>query len=312
MKIGIGLPNQIRDVRPGVLPEWARRAEEAGFSTLGSVGRIAYPGVMDTVALAAAAGATSRIGLLSTVLLGPVWPPLLVAKEAASIDGVSGGRLTLGVGLGGRPDDFVVKGLGARGTGRRLDEDIETYRKVWRGEVPDGCDNPLVPAGTREVPLLFGGGVPASFERVARSGQGYIGASLPPAMVGPAFEGVREAWLRAGRKGSPYLVAIAYFAVADRKRAPTGSTTTTRRPVPRPPSCSPPRSGAGPSRSRKWSGPSRASAPTNWSSTRPATTSTRWHAWPRSFSRPLRPAHCRRAPPDPAGQRAGRGAAAFG
>ncbi|QIQ02123.1 LLM class flavin-dependent oxidoreductase [Streptomyces liangshanensis] len=215
MKIGIGLPNQIRDVRPGVLPEWARRAEEAGFSTLGSVGRIAYPGVMDTVALAAAAGATSRIGLLSTVLLGPVWPPLLVAKEAASIDGVSGGRLTLGVGLGGRPDDFVVKGLGARGTGRRLDEDIETYRKVWRGEVPDGCDNPLVPAGTREVPLLFGGGVPASFERVARSGQGYIGASLPPAMVGPAFEGVREAWLRAGRKGSPYLVAIAYFAVAD-------------------------------------------------------------------------------------------------
>ncbi|MFF2525134.1 LLM class flavin-dependent oxidoreductase [Streptomyces liangshanensis] len=215
MKIGIGLPNQIRDVRPGVLPEWARRAEEAGFSTLGSVGRIAYPGVMDTVALAAAAGATSRIGLLSTVLLGPVWPALLVAKEAAGIDGVSGGRLTLGVGLGGRPDDFVVEGLGARGTGRRLDEDIEAYRKVWRGEVPDGCDNPLVPAGTREVPLLFGGGVPASFERVARSGRGYIGASLPPAMVGPAFEGVREAWLRAGRKGSPYLVAIAYFAVAD-------------------------------------------------------------------------------------------------
>ncbi|MEU3080408.1 MULTISPECIES: LLM class flavin-dependent oxidoreductase [Streptomyces] len=65
MKIGIGIPNQIRDVKADVIPEWARRAEDAGFSTLGSVGRIAYPGVMDTVALAAAAGATSRIGLIS-------------------------------------------------------------------------------------------------------------------------------------------------------------------------------------------------------------------------------------------------------
>jgi alkanesulfonate monooxygenase SsuD/methylene tetrahydromethanopterin reductase-like flavin-dependent oxidoreductase (luciferase family) len=215
VKIGIGLPNQIRNVRSTVIPEWARRAEDAGFSTLGTVGRIAYPGVMDTVALAAAAGATSRIGLLSTVLLGPVWPAALLAKEAANIDGVSGGRFTLGVGLGGRPDDFVVDGLGARGTGKRLDQDIETYKRVWRGEAPAGCDNPLVPEGTREVPLLFGGGVPASFERVARSGQGYIGGSVPPAMIGPAFDGVRAAWADAGREGAPYLVAIAYFAFAD-------------------------------------------------------------------------------------------------
>jgi alkanesulfonate monooxygenase SsuD/methylene tetrahydromethanopterin reductase-like flavin-dependent oxidoreductase (luciferase family) len=215
VKIGIGLPNQIRNVRSTVIPEWARRAEDAGFSTLGTVGRIAYPGVMDTVALAAAAGATSRIGLLSTVLLGPVWPAALLAKEAANIDGVSGGRFTLGVGLGLRPDDFVVDGLGPRGTGKRLDQEIEIYKSVWRGEVPAGSDNPLVPEGTREVPLFFGGGAPASFERVARSGQGYVGGSLPPAMVGSAFDGVRAAWKDAGRDGAPYLVAIAYFAFAD-------------------------------------------------------------------------------------------------
>jgi hypothetical protein len=57
MKIGIGLPNQVRDVRPTVIPEWASQAEKAGFSTLGTVGRFAYPGVMNTVALAAAAPA---------------------------------------------------------------------------------------------------------------------------------------------------------------------------------------------------------------------------------------------------------------
>jgi alkanesulfonate monooxygenase SsuD/methylene tetrahydromethanopterin reductase-like flavin-dependent oxidoreductase (luciferase family) len=89
--------------------------------------------VNDTVALAAAAGATSRIGLLSHVLLGPTWPPPLLAKELAGIDGVSGGRLMVGIGLGGRPDDFVVEGLGPRGLGKRMDHDLAVYREIWRG-----------------------------------------------------------------------------------------------------------------------------------------------------------------------------------
>lgn len=215
MKVGIGLPNQVRDVRPTVIPEWAAAAEQAGFSTLGSVGRIAYPGVMDTVALAAAAGATSAIGLLSGVLLGPVWPPVLLAKEIAGIDGISGGRLTLGVGIGGRADDFVADGHGKRDRGKRFDRDLEVYRDVWRGSpVGDGA-NAAVPRGTREVPLLFGAMAPAAFERMARWGQGYIGASLPPQMVAGAFDSARKAWQEAGRAGSPRLVAITYFAFGD-------------------------------------------------------------------------------------------------
>ena len=214
MQIGIGLPNQVRDVRPAVIPEWASRAEKAGFSTLGTVGRIAYPGVMDTVALAAAAGATSTIGLLPTVLLGPVWPPVLLAKEAAGIDGVSGGRLTLGLGLGGRADDFVVEGLGPRGLGKRLDRDLEVYLRVWRRERV-GKSKPAVPARTRPVPLMFGGFVPTALDRMARWGEGYIGPSMPAAMVANAFESARTAWRNAGREGSPRLVAIAYFAFGD-------------------------------------------------------------------------------------------------
>ncbi|MFF4902806.1 LLM class flavin-dependent oxidoreductase [Streptomyces sp. NPDC001068] len=218
MKIGIGLPNQVRDVRPGTVPVWARTAEEAGFSSLASLGRIAYPGVMDTVALAAAAGATREIALISTLLLAPVWPAVLLAKEVAGIDAVSGGRLTLGLGLGGRADDFVVEGCGPRGTGKRLDQDIETYRAVWRGEALPGCENPAVPAGTREVPMLFGGTAQASFDRAARKGRGYIGPSAPPAALGPAFERARTAWTAAGREGTPYLVALAYFVLGDEDR----------------------------------------------------------------------------------------------
>ena len=215
MKIGIGLPNQVRGTRPAVIPEWAARSERAGFSTLGTVGRIAYPGVMDTVALAAAAAATTSIGLVSTVLIGPAWPPVLLAKETADIDAVSGGRLTLGLGVGIRPDDFVVDGLGISGRGRRFDRDLGVYRDVWNGEPIGGGPSIAVTSGARQIPLLLGGMVPASFERMALWGTGYIGAAVPAPMIAPAFEAARAAWASSGREGSPYLLAVAFFALGD-------------------------------------------------------------------------------------------------
>lgn len=218
MKIGIGLPNQVRNVRPSVIPEWAAAAEEAGFSTLGTLGRVAYPGVMDTVALAAAAGATSRIGLLSSVMLATVWPGGLLAKEAAGIDGVSGARLTLGVAVGIRPDDFVTEGHGPSGRGKRFDRDLQLYRDIWQGKPVGGGPNPAVPEGTREVPLLFGAVAPAAFDRMARWGQGYIGGSVPPELVAGSFDSAREAWRKAGREGSPWLVGLAYFALGDKEQ----------------------------------------------------------------------------------------------
>jgi alkanesulfonate monooxygenase SsuD/methylene tetrahydromethanopterin reductase-like flavin-dependent oxidoreductase (luciferase family) len=215
VKIGIGIPNQVRNVDPKIVGPWASAAEEAGFSTLGTVGRIAYPGVADTVTLAVAAGATSRIGLFSNVLLGPPWPAALLAKEIAGIDGASGGRLTLGLGIGGREDDFVVDGLPMKGLGKRMDADLEVYRSVWAGEPVGGGSNPAVPAGTRQVPLMFGGMAPAALARMAKHGLGYVGASVPPAMVAGTFDGARAAWKAAGRDGEPKLTAIAYFAFDD-------------------------------------------------------------------------------------------------
>ena len=215
MKIGIGIPNQVRNVNAAVLPAWAARAERAGFSTLGTVGRVAYPSVMDTVALAAAAGATSTIGLLSNVAVAPVWPGTLFAKEIASIDGVSGGRLTLGIGVGGRPDDFVAEGFGPSDRGRRMDQDLATYRSVWNGDPVGGGANPAVPSGTRQIPLLFGAGSPRALKRMAEHGDGYVAPSVPAAMAGQTFDAARAAWQAAGRDGEPRLVAIAYFALGD-------------------------------------------------------------------------------------------------
>ncbi|MGC0421754.1 LLM class flavin-dependent oxidoreductase [Embleya sp. AB8] len=221
MHIGIGLPNQVRNVTASIIPRWAARAEQAGFSTLATTGRYAYPGVNDTVTLAAAAGATTTIGLLSAVLLAPTWPAALLAKEIAGIDGVSGGRLTLGIGVGSREDEFTVPGHGLRGRGARLDSDLATYRDVWGGEPVGNGPNPAVPSGTRQVPMLFGGYSTPTLNRMVRWGEGYIGGSLPAAMTAAAFEAAKRAWRAAGRQGAPKLVALAYFALGDTE---TGQT----------------------------------------------------------------------------------------
>src|SRR5258708_18234723 len=208
MKIGIGLPNQVRGTLPTVIPGWAAGAEQAGFATLGSFGRWASPGVRDTVALAAAAAATTSIGLLSNIIIGPAWPPVLLAKETSSIDAISGGRLTLGLGVGIRPDDFVVDGLGLGARGQRFDQDLGIYRDVWNGEPVGGGPNPAVTPRARQIPLIFGGAAPAAFERVARWGIGYIGTSIPAPLVAPCFEATRCAWSKAGREVSPRLRSI--------------------------------------------------------------------------------------------------------
>ncbi|MGH3253059.1 MAG: LLM class flavin-dependent oxidoreductase [Trebonia sp.] len=215
MKIGIGIPNQVRNMRPSVVPAWARLAEEAGFASLTTVGRVAYPGLSDTVALAAAAAVTSRVELISGVLLATTWPGSLLAKELAGIDGVSGGRLTVGLGVGQRPDDFIAEGYGVKGRGARMDRDLEAYRDIWRGEPVGDGPNPAVPTGTRQIPMLFGGFAPAAMDRMARWGEGYIGGSVPAPMAAPAFDSARDAWRRAGREGAPRLVALAYFALGD-------------------------------------------------------------------------------------------------
>lgn len=213
MKFGMGLPNQIRNVDPAIIPDWATRTEKAGFCTLASAGRFAYPGLADTVALAAAAAVTSGIELISDVLLAPSWPAALLAKELAGIDALSGGRLTVGVGIGSRQEDFPVDGLPAKGLGRRMDADLAVYRDIWSGKPFGESANPVVPEGTRQVPMLFGGVVEASFARMAKWGTGYLGAAMPAFMVAESFGRARAAWTEAGREGRPRLVANVSYAV---------------------------------------------------------------------------------------------------
>jgi alkanesulfonate monooxygenase SsuD/methylene tetrahydromethanopterin reductase-like flavin-dependent oxidoreductase (luciferase family) len=119
-------------------------------------------------ALSAAAGATERISLMTNILLAPIYSPVLLAKTAASIDQISGGRLTLGLAPGGRPDDYEVAGRDFHRRGRNFDHALEVMHQVWRGEALAQDSSPASPTPTRDerVPILLGGNSGKTIERM--------------------------------------------------------------------------------------------------------------------------------------------------
>jgi alkanesulfonate monooxygenase SsuD/methylene tetrahydromethanopterin reductase-like flavin-dependent oxidoreductase (luciferase family) len=208
MDVAIGLPNAVPGTSGQQLTEWARRAESRGFSSLGTIDRFAYGNYEPLTALAAAAAVTERIGLCTSVLLAPLRAnATALAKQALSVQALSGGRLTLGVGLGGRDDDYALAGIPMEGRGATLDAMLERMQAAWAGDDlgPD-VEPPTV---------VVGGGVEASFERAARFGAGWIAGGSGPDEFASAAEKVKAAWAAAGREGAPRLMGLAYYALGD-------------------------------------------------------------------------------------------------
>jgi len=220
MDIGIGLPNTL-DIPGTAIVDWARRAEERGFTTLATIDRIVYPNYDSLTTLAVAAGATGRIGLFTDILLAPVYQPVLLAKVTASLDAMSGGRLTLGLGVGGRPDDFAAMDRPFNRRGRLMDETLDLLHRSWAGESVTGDDFPVgpAPAAGNRVSVLVGGTSDAAIARVVKYGEGWTMGGGSAAMAGPLIERVRKEWREAGREGEPRIAALAYFGLGDDDRS---------------------------------------------------------------------------------------------
>jgi alkanesulfonate monooxygenase SsuD/methylene tetrahydromethanopterin reductase-like flavin-dependent oxidoreductase (luciferase family) len=216
MDISIGLPNTL-DVPGPFLVDWARLAEERGFTSLGTLDRIVYPSFDSLTALSAAAGATTRIGLLTGILLAPLYPPVWLAKATASLDAISGGRLTLGLGVGGREDDFVAVGRSLEGRGALMDEALDVLQRSWAGQNVTGGEFPVgpPPADGNRVRLLIGGSSDAAVRRTVQYGEGWIAGGGGPEAAAPMIARIRDAWSRAGREGEPRIAALAYFGLGD-------------------------------------------------------------------------------------------------
>jgi alkanesulfonate monooxygenase SsuD/methylene tetrahydromethanopterin reductase-like flavin-dependent oxidoreductase (luciferase family) len=216
MDIGIGLPATIPGVEARAVLEWARRADAGPFSSLGVIDRVVYPNFEPLISLAAAAAATERIRLMTTVVLAPLRNAGLLAKQAASLDAISGGRLTLGLGVGGREDDFRAAPAPYEGRGKRFEEQLALMKRIWSGrplaEDLGSVGPPPARAGGPE--LLLGGYVPAPIQRVGEWADGFIsGGVADPGQARRLYEIAEASWKAEGRSGRPRFVGAVYYGL---------------------------------------------------------------------------------------------------
>lgn len=216
MRIALGLPSRVASASGEMMLEWITRAEVGPFSSVVVTDRVVSQALEPLSVLAMAAGATKRIGLMTSVVIGPTRETTLLARQAATIDTLSGGRLTLGVGIGVRKNDYLASGTDFHRRGRSSEQQYELLRKLWSGEMlsPDtGVIGP--PAVRRSGPeLLIGGYVPAIVERIAKWGDGYMapGGGEPEAML-KTWRNILQSWKVHGRAGQPRWVGASYFAL---------------------------------------------------------------------------------------------------
>lgn len=195
----------------GAVAAEARAAEDAGYDGVATGEHLFFHGPVANgfITLAAAAGATSRIRLLSSLTLLPLYPAALAAKLAATLDQVSGGRFDMGVGVGGEhPPEFVAAGVEVTQRGARADEALDVMKRLWSGERVDFDGRfttvpgltlepgPVQPGGP---PLWLGGRRPAAIRRAGRFADVWMPYMYSPEQVATSLAEVRAAAEAAGR-----------------------------------------------------------------------------------------------------------------
>ena len=218
MKIGLCFPYAKGDLTRDLTLEWFRRVDEGPFSSL-SCGERVVGSSVDMMALTAAAAAvTKRVRIVPTLYVLPMHSAIHVAKHAATLDLLSGGRTTVTVGIGGRMHDYRCMEREPVRRYARLDEQVAEIKRIWAGELPfEGTEavgpQPVQAGGP---PILAGVTGPKGIARAAQwadgiyswSGNG-VGEELRTQL-----DRVDAAWDAAGRSTAPQKVAGFWFSLA--------------------------------------------------------------------------------------------------
>ena len=217
MKIGMNLPVMVPGLDRATILEWARRIDAGPYSSLAAGERITFPNPEIMVTLAAAAAVTERVRIALTVIVLPLHSPVLIAKQVATLDVISSGRVTLGLGVGARIEDYRAVDAAFGGNRlRRMEEQIARMRRVWAGEnVVEGALRPVEPLPVQPggPELLAGALAPQSIRRAARWADGLCGFSFGPSAqeIELAYDTARRAWSDAGREKPPRLVMSFWY-----------------------------------------------------------------------------------------------------
>ncbi|MEX2547989.1 MAG: LLM class flavin-dependent oxidoreductase [Chloroflexota bacterium] len=218
MELGIGLPGYLGTaVDPPLVLEWARRADEAGFAAVSAHDRPDHDTWDPLITLAAVAPLTRRVRLVTTVLILPARDAGLVAMQSAAIDAISGGRFELGVGLGGREQDYTALGSDMAGRGRRFERQLRRIDEAWRRSIEHGDESGVLgppPVQRPRPPIRVGGYQPDALKRAVTLGDGYIFGVAGVAAMRAKIPEIRAAYRAAGRPDLP-IGGLAYFAATD-------------------------------------------------------------------------------------------------
>src|SRR5262245_14042698 len=213
------MPYMERGYTRGTTLEWCRRIDAGPFSSLSCGERITSYTQDMRVVLAAAAALTSRVRILPSLYVLPMHPPALAAKEIATLDVLSGGRVTVTVGIGGREIDYRALGQPFARRYERLDEGVALMKRVWAGEPPCAGADPVGPLPVQPGgPAILAGAMgPKGIRRAAAWADGLYGWSMDSsaAPVKEQFDLARGAWRAAGRGERPRLVTGFWFSLAD-------------------------------------------------------------------------------------------------
>jgi len=222
MEIGVGLPTNLRGTNKDLVLRWATTAESAGFASLCMGERLTYSGYDWVLALTAAASVTNRIRLLSNVIILPIHPPGVVAKQALSLDDFSGGRFSLGVGLGTPLDDYDVAPVPRAGRGKRFEESLRTIRELFKGESLLPGTRAIGPAPVRPggPEILLGSNGLKALRRAGEFADGAVTWSFgaDPEEARRMLAVVEDSWHEHGRAGKPRFVCGCYYSAGPRAR----------------------------------------------------------------------------------------------
>jgi alkanesulfonate monooxygenase SsuD/methylene tetrahydromethanopterin reductase-like flavin-dependent oxidoreductase (luciferase family) len=223
VNIGLNLPVMAPGLDRDLLHAWCRGIDEGPFSSLAVGERINYPNPEITVTLSAAAAWTTRVPLFYNVLVLPMHPAARAAKQIATLDVLSQGRVVLGVGVGAREDDYAAVGAPWRRRLGTLEQQVAELRRLWAGGLASGASDPIDPKPVQPggPKILMGALFPRAITRAAHFADGILGFSftLARAELDYAFDGARAAWKAAGRTDPPRLVTGCWFALGAGGRA---------------------------------------------------------------------------------------------
>jgi alkanesulfonate monooxygenase SsuD/methylene tetrahydromethanopterin reductase-like flavin-dependent oxidoreductase (luciferase family) len=210
MQVGVALPTMAGGYTRSTNLDWAAGIDAGPYSSISCGERITFRNQEMLVTLAAAAALTERVKVFVNLVVAPFHPPAVIAKQLATLDVCCGGRLVVGVGVGGREHDYLAAGSSFKGRHGRLDAAVAEIRACWAGEPPfDGADpvGPVPPQGDR-IEVLAGAMGPKGLGRAARWADGVSGFALTAegAEMASAAEAARRAWDVAGRDTPPRLV----------------------------------------------------------------------------------------------------------